>query len=56
MNVTNRKVGNKSITANDNETNDDNGKRLTEGCTSLMYACQHGLTDRVVEELRKKVK
>lgn len=29
--------------------------RLMQGCTSLMYACQHGYVDIVVEELRTKV-
>ena len=31
------------------------GKRLTKGCSSLMYACQRGLTDQIVKELRTKV-
>ena len=31
-------------------------KKLTKGCTSLMYACQQGLNSTVVNELRKKVK
>lgn len=29
--------------------------RLIRGCTSLMYACQHGYVDIIVEELRTKV-
>lgn len=29
--------------------------RLMQGCTSLMYACQHGYMDIVIEELRTKV-
>ncbi|XP_058811952.1 uncharacterized protein LOC131676709 isoform X2 [Topomyia yanbarensis] len=28
--------------------------RLSEGCTSLMYACQQGLTEEIVKELREK--
>ncbi|XP_058455880.1 ankycorbin-like isoform X2 [Malaya genurostris] len=28
--------------------------RLSEGCTSLMYACQQGLTEETVKELREK--
>lgn len=31
-------------------------KRLTRGCSNLMYACQQGLTDSIVKELRNKVK
>lgn len=31
-------------------------KRLSRGCSNLMYACQQGLTDNIVKELRKKVK
>lgn len=30
--------------------------RLSEGCTSLMYACQQGLTEEIVKELREKVR
>lgn len=29
--------------------------RLRGGCTNLMYACQQGLTDTIVEEVRKQV-
>lgn len=29
--------------------------RLMQGCTSLMYACQHGYVDIIIEELRTKV-
>lgn len=29
--------------------------RLTEGCTTLMYACSQGLTSKIVNELRNKV-
>lgn len=28
---------------------------LVQGCTSLMYACQHGYVDIVIEVLRTKV-
>jgi hypothetical protein len=31
-------------------------KRLRKGCTSLMYACQQGLTDRVIEKVHTEVK
>lgn len=30
-------------------------KRLTKGCTNLMYACQQGHTQDIVKELRTKV-
>lgn len=30
--------------------------RLKKGCTSLMYACQQGLTDRVIEKVHREVK
>lgn len=30
-------------------------KRLTQGCTHLMYACQQGLTDEIVGQIRSKV-
>lgn len=30
-------------------------QRLAEGCTSLMYACQQGLTGDILKELRQKV-
>lgn len=30
-------------------------KRLTKGCTNLMYACQQGNTQDIVKELRSKV-
>lgn len=30
-------------------------KRLSHGCTHLMYACQQGLTDEIAKELRNKV-
>lgn len=33
----------------------DHPKRLTKGCTSLMYACQQGHTGTIVKELRTKV-
>jgi hypothetical protein len=33
-----------------------NEKRLRGGCTSLMYACQQGLTDRVIEKVHTEVK
>jgi hypothetical protein len=55
MDVTS-KVENKLIPSSENEKKGDGGKRLSQGCTTLMYACQQGLTDQVVEELRKKVK
>lgn len=29
--------------------------RLMQGCTSLMYACQHGYMDIIIEEMRTKV-
>ncbi|KFB47638.1 hypothetical protein ZHAS_00015679 [Anopheles sinensis] len=29
-------------------------QRLSEGCTSLMYACQQGLTGDILKELRQK--
>uniref|UniRef100_A0A182JVG0 Uncharacterized protein n=1 Tax=Anopheles christyi TaxID=43041 RepID=A0A182JVG0_9DIPT len=29
-------------------------QRLAEGCTSLMYACQQGLTGDILKELRQK--
>lgn len=29
--------------------------RLRGGCTNLMYACQQGLTDTIVKEVRKQV-
>lgn len=29
--------------------------RLKEGCTNLMYACQQGLTDKIIGELRLEV-
>lgn len=29
--------------------------RLKGGCTNLMYACQQGLTDTIVEEVRSQV-
>lgn len=29
--------------------------RLKEGCTNLMYACQQGLTDKIIGELRSEV-
>lgn len=35
------------------ETKDRN--RLKGGCTSLMYACQQGLTDTIVKEVRTQV-
>lgn len=31
-------------------------RRLKKGCTSLMYACQQGLTDRVIEKVHSEVK
>lgn len=31
-------------------------QRLAEGCTSLMYACQQGLTGDILKELRQKVR
>lgn len=31
-------------------------QRLSEGCTTLMYACQQGLTEEIVKELREKVR
>lgn len=30
--------------------------RLKGGCTNLMYACQQGLTDTIVTEVRLQVK
>lgn len=30
--------------------------RLKHGCTGLMYACQQGLTDKIVKEIRFQVK
>lgn len=30
--------------------------RLRGGCTGLMYACQQGLADEIVKEVRSKVK
>jgi hypothetical protein len=30
--------------------------RLKGGCTNLMYACQQGLTDKIVKEVRLQVK
>lgn len=30
--------------------------RLKGGCTNLMYACQQGLTDTIVKEVRLQVK
>uniref|UniRef100_A0A182NRZ0 Uncharacterized protein n=1 Tax=Anopheles dirus TaxID=7168 RepID=A0A182NRZ0_9DIPT len=30
-------------------------QRLAEGCTSLMYACQQGLTGDILKELRQKL-
>lgn len=30
-------------------------RRLKRGCTSLMYACQQGLTDKIVKEIRSQV-
>lgn len=30
-------------------------KRLQKGCTNLMYACQQGHTQIIVQELRTKV-
>lgn len=29
--------------------------RLKGGCTNLMYACQQGLTDTIVKEVRSQV-
>jgi hypothetical protein len=29
--------------------------RLKHGCTSLMHACQQGLTDKIVKEIRLQV-
>lgn len=29
--------------------------RLRGGCTNLMYACQQGLTDAIVKEVRSQV-
>lgn len=41
---------------NDIEANDHICKRrLSKGCTHLMYACQQGLTDEIAKELRTKV-
>lgn len=33
----------------------DRRRRLKRGCTSLMYACQQGLTDKIVKEIRSQV-
>lgn len=30
-------------------------KKLTHGCTTLMYACQNGLTTKVINEIKNKV-
>lgn len=30
-------------------------KKLSKGCTHLMYACQQGLTDEICMEIRCKV-
>lgn len=30
-------------------------KKLVNGCTTLMYACQNGLTSKVINEIRNKV-
>lgn len=30
-------------------------KKLLNGCTTLMYACQNGLTSKVINEIRNKV-
>lgn len=30
-------------------------RRLKGGCTKLMYACQQGLTDTIVKEVRSQV-
>ena len=30
-------------------------QRLNGGCTTLMYACQHGHTEKIIKELRSQV-
>jgi len=33
----------------------DSSNRLKSGCTQLMYACQQGITDQIVKEVRLEV-
>lgn len=35
--------------------NHNKDKRLTKGCTHLMYACQQGIAEEIIKELRTKV-
>ncbi|XP_062557855.1 ankyrin repeat domain-containing protein 12 isoform X2 [Armigeres subalbatus] len=44
----------KSATSGDAVRHQQHGQRLSEGCTTLMYACQQGLTEEIVRELREK--
>ncbi|XP_052562273.1 inversin isoform X1 [Culex pipiens pallens] len=54
------KTGTKKTTDNESTTKrkavsvGGHKPRLSEGCTSLMYACQQGLTEEIVKELREK--
>lgn len=44
-----------SVVVADRPGRRQHGQRLAEGCTTLMYACQQGLTEEIVKELREKV-
>lgn len=50
-----QKVNHRKLKPLSTECDTGGDKRLSRGCSNLMYACQQGLTDNIVKELRKKV-